>query len=301
MPTEATVSPSPSFEQHEADDLRVKAVMAAIEQRRQATRQRMSAPWTQAQAPFRVIENVYCVGTNWVSAYLIDTPQGLILIDCMYREVLYQLIDNIRALGFDPHDIRHLLLTHGHYDHCGAARELQEMSGCEVWISERDAFFFTERRDLILFEDHVSPFRIDHFYDYGKPIEFCGMRIQPVPCPGHTPGTTCFFFDVTHEGKALTLGLHGGLGTNGLSAIELTMNRLPLELQSDCLEHLTGMKDRKVDVLLPSHAEHAVDYPFFEIAARDDGTGNGFIDPTAWKRMIESRIHLVEALIAEER
>ena len=265
------------------------------------TKARMDAPWTQYQPPFKVIENVYCVGTNWVSAYLIDTPDGLILIDCMYREVLYLLIDAIRAMGFDPHDIKHLLLTHGHFDHCGAVREIQEMSNCEVWVGEGDAFFFTERRDLIAFEDHVAPFRIDHYYDYEKPIEFGGMKIWPVPCPGHTPGTTCLFFDVEHEGETLTLGIHGGLGTNGLSTLELTENRLPLHLQSDYLEHLNVLKDRKVDVVIPSHAGHAVDYPFFEIASKDDGTGNGFIDRGAWKRMIESRIEMAKALIAKEK
>ena len=146
-----------------------------------------------------------------------------------------------------------------------------------------------------------SPFRIDHYYDYTKPIEFGGMKIQPVHCPGHTPGTTCFFFDVEHEGETLTLGIHGGLGTNGLSTLELTQNRLPLHLQSDYLNTLMVLKDRKVDMLIPSHAGHAVDYPFFEIAAKDDGTGNGFIDPGAWKRMIESRIEMVKALIAKEK
>ena len=263
--------------------------------------QRYDATWAEAKAPFRVMENVYFVGTKWVSAFLIDTPEGLILIDCMYREVLYLLIDSIRALGFDPHDIKHLLLTHGHFDHCGAVRELQEMSNCEVWVGEGDAFFFTERRDLIAFENHVAPFRIDHYYDYEKPIEFGGMKIWPVHCPGHTPGTTCFFFDVEHEGETLTLGIHGGLGTNGLSTLELTANRLPLHLQSDYLNTLMVLKDRKVDVLIPSHAGHAVDYDFFGIAAKDDGTGNGFIDRGAWKRMLESRIEMVKELIRKEQ
>ena len=61
------------------------------------------------------------------------------------------------------------------------------------------------------------------------------------------------------------------------------------------------LKDRKVDVLIPSHAGHAVDYDFFGIAAKDDGTGNGFIDRGAWKRMLESRIEMVKELIRKEQ
>ena len=68
----------------------------------QIMHQRFHEPWTLAQKPFKVIENVYFVGNTWVSVYLIDTPEGLILIDCAYEENLYLLIDSIRGLGFDP-------------------------------------------------------------------------------------------------------------------------------------------------------------------------------------------------------
>ncbi|MGB4632552.1 MAG: MBL fold metallo-hydrolase, partial [Tepidanaerobacteraceae bacterium] len=105
------------------------------------------------------------MGTNWVSVFLLNTEEGLVLIDCAMQETLYLLIDSIRALGFNPHDIKKLLLTHGHFDHCGAARAIQEMSGCEIWIGEAEEFFFTERRDLIVYEDRVPEFEITNFYD----------------------------------------------------------------------------------------------------------------------------------------
>ena len=68
----------------------------------QIMHQRFHEPWTLAQKPFKVIENVYFVGNTWVSVYLIDTPEGLILIDCAYEENLYLLIDSIRGLGLIP-------------------------------------------------------------------------------------------------------------------------------------------------------------------------------------------------------
>ena len=266
----------------------------------QIMHQRFHEPWTLAQKPFKVIENVYFVGNTWVSVYLIDTPEGLILIDCAYEENLYLLIDSIRGLGFDPKDIRHLLISHGHFDHCGAARQLQEMSNCEIWINEKDAYFFTERRDLIAFEDRVPEFRIDHYYDSDQSICFGGMTIWPVPCPGHTPGTTSFFFEVEHEGRKLTVAMHGGLGTNTLSKEDLLINGWPLSFQQGYLDMLRQMKRRSVDVLIPSHAGHAKTYPFFDIAAQDDGTGNGFIRPNAWREMLEIKEQEMLALLERE-
>ena len=266
----------------------------------QIMHQRFHEPWTLAQKPFKVIENVYFVGNTWVSVYLIDTPEGLILIDCAYEENLYLLIDSIRGLGFDPKDIRHLLISHGHFDHCGAARQLQEMSNCEIWINEKDAYFFTERRDLIAFEDRVPEFRIDHYYDSDQSICFGGMTIWPGPCPGHTPGTTSFFFEVEHEGRKLTVAMHGGLGTNTLSKEDLLTNGWPLSFQQGYLDMLRQMKRRSVDVLIPSHAGHAKTYPFFDIAAQDDGTGNGFIRPNAWREMLEIKEQEMLALLERE-
>ncbi|MBS7527598.1 MBL fold metallo-hydrolase [Fusibacter paucivorans] len=260
----------------------------------------MKEPWTLAQRPFKVIENIYFVGTSWVSVFLIDTPDGLILVDCAYQEVLYQVIDSIRSLGFDPKDIKKMLITHGHFDHCGAARAIQEMSGCEIWLGKDDAYFFTERRDLIALEDHVADFKIDQFYDYENVIEFGGMSIRPVHCAGHTPGTTCLIFDIMHNGRKLHCGIHGGLGTNGLSKLELQDNGWPLSQQQTYIDNLTALKEMPIDVVLPSHVSHAVDYDFFEIAANDDGTGDGFIDGGAWKRMLESKLMVMKALIDQE-
>lgn len=139
--------------------------MAGIEDR---VNNWLKNPWTLAHRPFKVVDNVYFVGTSWVSAFLLNTQKGLVLIDCAMQETLYLLVDSIRELGFNPRQIKKLLLTHGHFDHCGAARAIKEMSGCEIWLGKDDEYFFTERRDLIAFEDHVSGFPIDRFFNYRK-------------------------------------------------------------------------------------------------------------------------------------
>ena len=261
----------------------------------------LANPWSLYHRPFRIIENVYFVGLDWVSAFLLDTDKGLVLIDCAMQETWYLIVDNIRALGFDPANIKYLLLSHGHFDHVGAARAVQEMSGCETWIGKGDAFFFTERRDLIAMEETVPEFKIDHFYDYSTPMDFGNMILRPVFCPGHTPGTTSMFIDTKHEGKPVTLAMHGGLGAGVLHRATLIRQLMdPEAVWKTYFESIDRVINEKVDIVLPSHVGHLVDHDFFGIADRDDGTGNGFVDPTAWKRMLSGKRRELERLIEKE-
>lgn len=261
----------------------------------------LTNPWLQYHRPFKVIENVYSVGLDWVSCYLLDTKEGLVLIDCAMQANWYLIVDNIYQLGFDPHKIKKLLLTHGHFDHCSAARCVQEMSGCETWISSEELFFFTERRDLIAFEETTPEFRVDRCYDYNGVIDCGDIKIKPVHCPGHTPGTTSLFFDIQHEGKILTCGIHGGLGAVVLSKENCIKSNIPLSVRDTYLDSIDRVIDMKVDVVLPSHVGHPVKYDFYAIADADDGTGNGFIDPDAWHRMLAGKRAEIVRMLEREK
>ena len=81
------------------------------------------------------------------------------------QETAYQLIDAIHQVGLNPGNITKLFISHGHFDHCGAARIIQEMTGCEIWLGKDDQFFFTERRDLIHLEHTVPEFKITNTYE----------------------------------------------------------------------------------------------------------------------------------------
>lgn len=263
---------------------------------------RLKNPWTESHVPFKIAENVYFVGTTWVSAFLLDTSEGLVLIDCAMQETFYLIVDSIHRLGFDPRKIKKLFLTHGHYDHCGAARAVYEMSGCEIWLGKEDEYFFTQRRDLIFMEDHVPEFPIHHFYEYDEPIDLGNFQITPVHCPGHTPGTTSFFFEVPTPvqmqvtQKRLLCGLHGGLGEITLTDESLRKKNWPSDMRRIYCESVDRVIDLPVDIVLPSHAEHGVDYDFYKIAEQDDGSGAGFVDRGAWKRMLSARKEAVLAL-----
>lgn len=249
------------------------------------------------QKPFEVADKVYFVGNNWVSAFLLDSDAGLVLIDCAIQETLYQMIDSIYQLGFDPHKLKKILLTHGHFDHCGAAGSLQKLSGCEVWIGEGDANYFTEHRERIAHEDRCPDFELTGCYDYSKPIDLGNFQLEAVHCPGHTEGTTSFFFPATYRGKTVNCAIHGGLGAGVLSDAHLEKVGLPKSLREDYCESIEKVIDRHVDIVLPSHAGHTTDYDFFGIAEGKPGAGDSFVDPTAWRRMLTAkRAEIIELI-----
>ncbi|MDA0348679.1 MAG: MBL fold metallo-hydrolase [Verrucomicrobia bacterium] len=88
--------------------------------------------------PFRIFDNLSFVGMEWVSAYVLETSDGLILIDSLYGEHVEHLLNGMRKLGFDPADIKAVLCTHGHFDHMGGAAELQRWTGCQVGMTPKD-------------------------------------------------------------------------------------------------------------------------------------------------------------------
>ena len=97
--------------------------------------------WNYTEPAYRAAPHVWNVGgQDDVAAYLLDTGDGLILIDTGYEETVYLLVDRIWSLGFTPRDIRKILLTHYHFDHTQGARLIQELGGgkAEIWLSRED-------------------------------------------------------------------------------------------------------------------------------------------------------------------
>jgi len=88
-------------------------------------------------APFKVFDDAVFVGVCWVSAWLLPAPQGHFLIDTLHEPHSAELLANIRKAGFDPQDIRYVLITHGHFDHAGgAARLKRELKNARFVMTE---------------------------------------------------------------------------------------------------------------------------------------------------------------------
>ena len=203
--------------------------------------------WKYAVAPYRVTPHVWNVGgQDDVCAYLFDTG---------YWSSLYLLVDAIHSIGYDPRDIRKILLSHWHWDHVNGCAALQAMSGAEVWISREDEVFhqrFKQDTDPWPMVDYTAT----HFYDDNTPITQGRFTIRTTLTPGHTPGATSFRWEDTDEeaGKTYRCAMHGGLGV-ALMKREM-LDRFGGKVEeayrfiSDCEEKLASWP---VDIAVPSH------------------------------------------------
>ena len=89
--------------------------------------------------PFKIIGDVFYVGDAKVCSHLIDSGDGLILIDTGYIHTAHMFINAIWQAGFNPKYVKFILHTHGHYDHYGATVALQKLYGCRTYLSRADA------------------------------------------------------------------------------------------------------------------------------------------------------------------
>ena len=243
----------------------------------------ISEPWKGYLEPFRIFGNLYFVGTVPASSHLIDTGEGLILLDSGYQESLYLVLESIRKLGFDPKNIKYVLHTHGHIDHCGAARALKELYGCKLFMGERDKEYANGTLDLSYAAElgmTYIPFEPDVLIKDGDVITLGNTSVRAVATPGHTPGAMSYFFDVTDGKQTYRAGLHGGMGINTLSAEFLTKYNLPFSLREDFCNSMLRLNQQKVHIFLGNHMQH--NNTEEKAKALLSGDNHAFVNPDEW-------------------
>lgn len=162
------------------------------------------ARWNAPAAPFQIAGNLYYVGTADLASYLIVDPEGMILLDGGLEASAPLILDNIRALGFDPKRIRYLLNSQAHYDHAGGLAALKEETGAELLASAADAELL-ERGGSGDFQwgDRFTypPVEVDARLRDGADVKLGAIRMTAHVTPGHTRGCTSWTLPVRVDGR----------------------------------------------------------------------------------------------------
>lgn len=162
--------------------------------------------------PTKVFDNVYCIGSVSVVAWVIETSDGLILIDSMWDDRDAKLIEEgIKGFGLNPKDLKYIILSHGHGDHYGGANYLRNKYAAKVVLTKTDTNLMYNLNTGA--NSPRSPKTKVDIYSKDKDIIKLGdTSITILETPGHTAGCSSFIFPVKYKGKEYTAVLWGGTG-----------------------------------------------------------------------------------------
>ena len=175
--------------------------------------------WTTNHAPFRILGNLYYVGSQDLAAYLITTPQGNILINANLSSSVPQIRKNIEDLGFKFADTRILLNGQAHFDHVGGAAEIRRLTHAKVEVMEGDVAAMESggKADFFFYNDPSTRFEavtVDRILHDGDEVKLGSTTLTAHLTAGHTKGDTTWTMRIPESGRVYNVVIVGGARAN---------------------------------------------------------------------------------------
>jgi metallo-beta-lactamase class B len=243
--------------------------------------------WNQPQAPFRIYGNTYYVGVAGLSAVLVTSKDGHVLLDGNLPQSAKLIGENIQALGFRIEDIRYIVNSHVHYDHAGGIAALQRASGAVVAASPASAIAL--KVGALQPDDPQYGFgRKETSFPAVKQVRILAngevLRVGDIAVtahftPGHTPGGTTWTWKSCEQSKCVDIVYADSL--NAISADGFRFSDSPKLVQS--LRHsISIVANLPCDIMIPVHPESA-DIQGKSARMKAGAKENLFIDTQACK------------------
>ncbi|MEQ1761885.1 MAG: subclass B3 metallo-beta-lactamase [Pyrinomonadaceae bacterium] len=243
--------------------------------------------WNQPVEPFRIAGNVYYVGANEITSYLITTPKGHIVLDGGFKETVPQIAANIVKLGFKVEDVKYLLNSQAHYDHAAGLADLKSLTRAKLLASVEDAKLLARGGkddpnfgDRYLFEPAIA----DKTFADGWKLKLGGATMTANITPGHTPGCTTWTTTANEAGKDLNVIFVCSTTAPGY---KLVGNEKYPNIASDFENTFKRLRGQKVDIFLSAHAgQFRMDEKLS--AMRGGAKTNPFIDPKGYLEFVDA-------------
>ena len=261
-----------------------------------------NADWTRPFPPFKLIGNVYWVGTYDLSTYLITTDAGHILVNTGFAETVPQIKSGVEQLGFELDDVEILLATHAHGDHVAGLAELKRLTGARMMMSEADS--------VLLEDGGVSDFRfgdgrtpsfeavqVDRRLKDQDAVTLGGVTITAHHHPGHTKGATSFTLTVREGGRDYRVVI-ANLGSINPGVTVSGMPKYPT-IGDDYARTFAAQKALPVDVFLASHAAQFGLHEKYKPG--DTYDPNRFVDAGGYLAAVERLEGIFREQLARER
>ncbi len=242
--------------------------------------------------PFKIFDNLYYVGTDAVSAYLITTEKGMVLIDALYGKDTTYIPEACKQLGLPVKDIKYILCTHAHFDHCEGAAYLKKITGAKVGMTGPD-WDIAEGKVDAPYKSVNSKISRDWVIKDGDSLRLGTTTLHFYETPGHTPGVLSIAFPVKDGKTTYNAFMFGGIGLNfeGVPRTEMYLRSV---------DRIMQLKNVQVNI-----SNHPGPGKIFERAemlrSRLRSAKHPFVAPEEFRSWLLGLKKAAEAKLAEEK
>lgn len=252
--------------------------------------------WTQPFPAFRIAGNLYYVGSEGLASYVIATPRGLILINSSLEVSVPLIRKSVESLGFRFSDIKILLISHAHNDHCAGSAEVIKLTGAKYYVMACDVpvvesggktdFQYGAEKNM-----RYPPTHVDRVLHDGDTVSLGGTVLTAHLTPGHTKGTTTWTLEEPYDGRMMHVVIVGSPNVN--DGYRLVGNKAYPQIASDYKRGFAVLESLPCDIFLGAHGD------YFGLTAKyarwKNGDRNAFVDPAGYKAYIANRKQVFEA------
>jgi metallo-beta-lactamase class B len=257
--------------------------------------------WTNPFPPFHIVGNLYYVGSEDLASYLIVTPKGDILINSSLEASVPLIRKSVEALGFRFSDIKVLLISHAHYDHCAGSAMVKQLTAARYFVMDGDVPVVKSggKADFQYGADPTIRYpsaKVDRVLRDGDTVRLGGEVLTAHKTAGHTRGTTTWTMDENESGRTLHVVIVGSPNVN--PGYKLVGNKAYPQIADDYRQEFQVLKSLPCDVFLGAHGSY---YDLTQKYMRmKNGEHDVFIDPDGYKSYIADREQAFDTEVARQ-
>jgi metallo-beta-lactamase class B len=260
--------------------------------------------WNASQQPFRIYGNTYYVGVHGLSAILITSNEGHVLIDGGLPQSAASIVASIRSLGFRVEDVKLVVNSHVHFDHAGGIAEIQRLTAARVAASAAAARILTaggvgrDDPQYGILAPIAPVARVSAVKD-GETLHVGPIALSAHLTPGHTPGGTSWTWQSCEADRCLNIVYADSLSPLSADGFLFTRSSEYPSALKDYEKSFAALSALPCDIRLTPHPDASGLLGKLEQRERG-GDPNAFIDPNSCRTYVEFSREALRKRVAAE-